>query len=66
MKKLFALALALTLCSLIGPAKSVHASTCTDACLTDYTSCKVDCRFTPYPGCLNDCWTEYQACLAAC
>lgn len=66
MKKLFALTLVLALCSLIGPAKSVHASPCTDICASEYTSCKVDCRFNPYPGCTNQCWLAYQSCLAGC
>jgi len=66
MKKLFGLTLVLALSSLIGPAKPVHASTCTDICLGDYTSCKMDCRFNPYPGCLNDCTHDYNVCLAGC
>jgi hypothetical protein len=66
MKKLFALTLLLALCSLTGPAKPAHASTCTDICLGDYSSCKVDCRFNPYPGCLSDCSSDYQACLSHC
>jgi hypothetical protein len=66
MKKLFALTLLLALCTWIAPAKSVHASTCTDICGSEYKSCQLDCRFNPYPGCANQCWMEYQACLAGC
>lgn len=60
------LVLALTLTALLGPAKTSSASPCTDGCLGDYQSCRLDCRFFPYTGCANDCYTEYQACLAAC
>lgn len=66
MKKLFSLIAVLALCSLIGPAKTVHASACTDICAGEYSSCKLDCRFNPYPGCLNECTTDYQTCLAGC
>ena len=51
MKKLFGLTLALVLCSLIGRAKPAHAFTCAEICGADYTSCRTDCRFTPYQGC---------------
>jgi hypothetical protein len=48
------------------PFAPVNLSSCTDLCLTEYNSCRLDCRFQPYPGCANDCWLEYQACLAGC
>jgi hypothetical protein len=68
MKKLsgLALVLALTLVALLGPARTSSASPCTDLCYSENFSCKLDCRFTPYPGCLTDCANELQACLAAC
>jgi hypothetical protein len=66
MKKLFGLTLALVLCSLIGRAKPAHATSCADICLGDYVSCKTDCRFNPYPGCLSDCSQDYSACLSHC
>lgn len=40
--------------------------TCSGVCFSEYNSCKLDCRFQPYPGCANDCWLTYQACLAGC
>ena len=40
--------------------------TCSGLCFSEYSSCKLDCRFQPYPGCANDCWLAYQACLAGC
>lgn len=68
MKKLsgLALVLALTLVALLAPAKTSSASPCTDICFSEWTSCKLDCRFNPYPGCLSFCNSDYQACLAAC
>jgi hypothetical protein len=68
MKKLsgLALVLALTLVALLAPARTSSASPCTDICYSENTSCKLDCRFNPYPGCLSDCSSELQACLAAC
>ena len=66
MKKLFGLTLVLVLCTLVGRAKPAHAATCMDLCLSDDHSCRIDCRFNPYPGCLSDCQADYQACLAAC
>jgi hypothetical protein len=65
MKKLFGLTLVLVVCMLVGRAKPVHA-TCLDNCLGEFNSCKLDCRFNPYPGCLTDCNNEYNACKAAC
>lgn len=66
MKKLAALTLVLGLCALLGPAKTSQASTCQDLCRSDYTSCRLDCYHTGYPGCANDCWQEEQLCLAGC
>jgi hypothetical protein len=66
MKKLFGLTLALVLCSMIGRAKPAHAFTCAEICGADYTSCRTDCRFTPYQGCQSDCSQEYSACLSHC
>ncbi len=40
--------------------------TCSGLCSSEHSSCKLDCRFQPYPGCANDCWLAYQACLAGC
>ena len=65
MKKLFGLTLVLVVCALVGRAKPAHA-TCLDICTSEYNSCKIDCRFNPYPGCLTDCNNEYNACKAAC
>ncbi|HEX6901179.1 MAG TPA: hypothetical protein VF789_15750 [Thermoanaerobaculia bacterium] len=65
MKKLFGLALVLGLCTWISNAAPAHAS-CVQICGSEYASCKLDCRFNPYPGCLNDCTMEYNACVAAC
>lgn len=67
-RALFKLAFASTLgiALLAKLAAPAHAYTCQELCLGDYNSCKLDCRFTPYPGCLTDCSHEYQACLAAC
>jgi hypothetical protein len=42
------------------------AFTCQQICAAENSSCKLDCRFTPYPGCQTDCFHENQACLAAC
>jgi hypothetical protein len=66
MKKLFALTLVLALCTLVGRAKPAHAFTCAEICGSEYTSCKIDCRFNPYPGCTTDCNTEYSTCLSHC
>jgi hypothetical protein len=66
MKKLFALTAVLALCSLVGRAKPAHAYTCAQLCGGDFSQCKLDCRFNPYPGCLTDCNTEYSACLSHC
>jgi hypothetical protein len=66
MKKLFGLALVLALCTLLGPARPAHASACTDICLSEDNSGRIDCRFNPYPGCTTDCRNEYDACVAAC
>ncbi|HYO16313.1 MAG TPA: hypothetical protein VE685_24200 [Thermoanaerobaculia bacterium] len=66
MKKFFALVAALGLCAVLSAPVPSSAYTCQDFCLSDYNSCKLDCRFHPYTGCANDCWQEYQACLAAC
>jgi hypothetical protein len=65
MRKILVAALVLTLCSLCPPA-TVSASPCTDLCYSEYNSCKLDCRFNPYTGCLQDCNNELNACLAAC
>ena len=48
------------------PFQPVNLSACTDLCGSEYNSCRLDCRFQPYPGCANDCWLEYQACLGGC
>ncbi|MBW8878499.1 MAG: hypothetical protein JF614_26360 [Acidobacteria bacterium] len=66
MKRLAALTLVLGLCALLGPAKTSSAYTCAQLCDGDYHSCQVDCRFSPYPGCANDCRNEWQTCLAGC
>lgn len=42
------------------------AFTCQDICFSEWNSCRLDCRFFPYPGCANDCWQEQQTCLAGC
>ena len=44
----------------------INLYTCSQLCASEYSSCKLDCRFQPYPGCANDCWMEYQTCLAGC
>ncbi|HXU29797.1 MAG TPA: hypothetical protein VN851_04385 [Thermoanaerobaculia bacterium] len=44
----------------------INLYTCSQLCGSEYSSCKLDCRFQPYPGCANDCWLAYQACLAGC
>jgi hypothetical protein len=66
MKKLFALTLTLALCSLIGRVKPAHAYTCLEICTGEWTQCKEDCRFNPYPGCIPECNSEHTACLAGC
>ena len=66
MKKLFALTAVLALCALVGRAKPAHAYTCAQLCGGDFSQCKLDCRFNPYPGCLTDCNTESSACLSHC
>ncbi len=48
------------------PVQPIKLYTCAQLCFTEYTSCKLDCRFWPYPGCANDCYAEYQSCLAGC
>jgi hypothetical protein len=48
------------------PFAPVNLATCQQLCASEYSSCKLDCRFQPYPGCANDCWMAYQACLAGC
>jgi hypothetical protein len=66
MRKLFALTLVLALCSLVGRAKPAHAASCVQICGANYSQCNLDCRFDPYPGCTNDCHSEYIACVSAC
>ena len=66
MKKLAALSLILGLCCLLGPAKTSSASSCTTICNAEHSDCLSDCRFFPYTGCANDCWQEWQICLAGC
>ncbi len=44
----------------------INLYTCAQLCASEYSSCKLDCRFQPYTGCANDCWLAYQACLAGC
>ena len=66
MKKLFGLALVLGLCAVVSQPAPARAYTCQEICGGEWSSCRLDCRFTPYTGCSNDCWQEYQACLAAC
>ncbi|HEY9422751.1 MAG TPA: hypothetical protein VIW92_15155 [Thermoanaerobaculia bacterium] len=66
MKKLFGLALVLGFCSVVSRPAPAHAYTCQEICLGEYNSCQMDCRFSPYPGCYNDCDQWYYACLAGC
>jgi len=44
----------------------VFLSACTDLCYSEWNSCRVDCHFQPYPGCIQDCNQERDACIAAC
>lgn len=66
MKKLFGLALVLGLCAVVSQPAPARAYTCQEICAGEWSSCRLDCRFSPYPGCTNDCWQEYQTCLAGC
>ena len=66
MKKLLGLVLVLGLCAVVSQPAPARAYTCQQICSSEYSSCKLDCRFTPYPGCLNDCTQEYNACIAGC
>jgi len=65
-KLAFASTLGIAALAKLAAPTQAFAYTCTDICAGEYASCRLDCRFTPYTGCLNDCFQEYQACLAGC
>src|SRR6185295_128466 len=48
------------------PIAPIFLFSCVQICGSEDASCKLDCRFNPYPGCLNDCTSEYNACVAGC
>ncbi len=67
MKKLFGLALALGICTLLGPAQTSQASpTCTDYCRADWRRCYSDCQTYPYPNCDFDCQKKLYWCSQEC
>ncbi len=67
MKRLFGLALVLSLCAVVSRPAPVHANDCYNRCWSEDNSCRLDCAWGGYyPGCYEDCDRQYNACMANC